>query len=394
MSRQSSRFGGRAAIGADFFHAESGSFISDQNGYQLRSGLYAPAASYPIAATLEHCKISGLASTNSQSYLHIQSADNGAGTIVMTYSVATGSNVLVSTDGGATFSNVSTGLSSAATGVVWDGTRFIVAGNDGANFYTRVSTNGTSWSAGGTLAHTSVTAGTVRLAYNGTVTLGIGTGSSASNASAFTTTDGTTLTGRTAPTSAGGTSATLQAGGGTFVRADSGLGTTIYTSTDGISWTSRTLPSSVSQSAYLGGTWMLKEDASLLYYTTTNFTTFTARTLPGAASGLSFRGSISSDSSRVYAGVYNAASTVGQPMVMWSSDLISWQVRGLTAALGSNTVWHCHGGKYFFAKGANASTSILYTASFGTADFVGAAQMTSTPLSNSNPAVMYRKLAD
>lgn len=389
MGRQSSRFGGRAAIGADFFHAESGTSITDQNGFQLRSGYYADAASYPIAAQLEHCKISGIAATNSQSFVHLQSADNGAGTIVVAYSGASGANVLVSTDNGATWANVSAG-SEPVTGVVWNGFRFIVAGNNGSNFYVRYSTNGTTWSGTATLAHTSVTTGSVRLAYNGTVVYGVGSNSTVANASAFTTTDGSTLTGRTAATS--GLLSGLSGANGVFVHTITS--SAFYTSTDGISWTSRSAPGTAEQSAHLGGQWLLKATTGNTYYVTSNFTSFTTGTIPGAASYCEANYSLSFDSSRVYVGLRNTSSGFCQPAIMWSPDLVNWYMRGVTAALGNNTAWHCHAGKYYFPKGATSSATILRSSSFTTADYVGAALMTSTPTSLSSPAVMYRKLAD
>lgn len=378
------------AVGTDFFCAESGSSVTDDRGFLLRSGYYADAASYPIAAQLEHCKISGIAATNSQSILHLQSADNGSGTIVVTYSGATGSNILVSTDNGATWANVSTGLTVAPTGVVWNGSRFIVAGNDGSNFYTRYSTNGTSWSAGGTLAHTGVTVGSVRLAYNGTVVYGVGSGSTATNASAFTTNDGVTLTGRTAAT--GSTLLGISGANGVFVHTINS--SSFYTSTDGISFTTRSAPSIAELSAYLGGQWMLKATTGNTYYTTSNFTSFITGTIPGTASYIEANYSLSFDSSRVYVGLMSTTTSLGFPAIMWSPDLINWYVRSVTSALGVNTAWHCHAGKYYFAKGATSSATILRSSSFTTADYVGAALLTSTPASLSSPAVMYRKLAD
>lgn len=381
------------AIGTDFFCAESGASISDDRGFLLRSGYYADAASYPEAADLEHCKISGIAATNAQSYLHLQSADNGAGTIVMTYSGASGSNVLVSTDNGVTWANVSTGFGGgAATGVVWTGSRFIVAGNGDLYFYARYSTNGTSWSGSASVAHTGVTAGSVRLAYNGTIVYGVGSNSNVLNASAFTTTDGSVLTGRTAPGS--GTLSGIAGANGVFVYAF--RSPSFYTSTDGISWTPRSATATVELSAYLAGQWILKPKYVSTYYVTSNFTSFVTRTIPGSATGLQYTESLSFDSSRVYVGVRGDSGTAGAPMVMWSNDLISWFVRGLTSSSTTNTVWHCHSGKYFFAKGETATTSILRTTDFTVADYVGAALMTATPNVSGGafPSVMYRKLAD
>ncbi len=386
----SSISGSAFPVGSDFFHAESGSSVTDSSGFKLRSGLYSSAASYPAAAELEHCKISGIQAVNSTSMLHIQSADNGAGIVVATFTTASSGQVLVSTDGGANFSIVATGLSVAPSGVVWNGSRFIIAGNDNTNFYSRYSLNGASWSAGGSVAGSSLTSGTVRLAYNGTVTYGIGAGSTVSNASAFTTTDGVTLTGRTAPT---GSMTGLSGAGGAFLVTVGSA--SFFTSTDGVSFTTRTAPASVDVSAYLGGTWMLKPSASSAYYTTSNFIAFVSRQMSTPGSNIIGALSLSFDANRVYCGAFNNSTSNGAPGIWWSSDLISWFFRGVTASLGNNTVWHCQNGRYFFPKGANASAVILATANFTAADFVGAAisSACSAP-TGSSPVVIYRKLAD
>jgi hypothetical protein len=378
-------------IGTDTLRVESGTDITDGAGYHLRSGLYATAASFPDAAQLEHCKISGLASTNSTALGHFQSADNGAGVVVCTFNGATTGQVLVSTDGGATVSIVATGLGEVPTGVVWAGDKFLIAGNNSSLFRSAFSTNGTSWTVGGNVALTSVSSGSVRLAYNGTVVYGVGSGSTVANASAFTTTDGVTLTGRTAPSSSPLKSITGE--DGVFVhQIDS---TTFHTSTDGVTFTLRTAPGSVFYSAFLGGSWMLKADSNT-YYVTSNFTTFTTRTIPGTSTNLIAQFSLSHDSTRVYSGVYDVSAAGGAPMIMWSSDLVKWYSRGVPAGFGNNTVWHCQGGRYFFPKGANTSTNILYTANFSNADFVGAPIMSiSSPAgSGGKNLVAYRKLSD
>jgi hypothetical protein len=378
-------------VGSDQFRQEAGTSITDADGYWLRGGLFATAASYPEAAALEHCKVTGLAATNSSTIIHRQSADNGAGTIVVTASTGlSGSQVLVSTDNGATWTAVTTSLAVLPTGVVWNGSRFIIAGNDGTNFYTRWSTNGTTWNAGGTLALTTVTSGTVRLAYNGTITYGVGSGSTAANASAFTTSDGVTLTGRTAAVTTAQTD--LKAANGVFVLCVGS--SSFYTSTDGITFTTRTATGTVDLAGYVGGTWILKPDGSHTYYTTTNFTTFTARTTPTQNTSILPNKSLSFDSSRVYLGVTNSQ---GLPVVWWSTDLINWSLRWLSAGLGNNTSWFCQGGKYFLPKGDTASASILCTANFATADYVGSAIPASSFNGGSSanlPLVAYRKLSD
>ena len=382
--------GSQAPIGSDQFKQDSGTDITDANGYWLRSGLYATAASYPEAAALEHCKVTGLTATNSESILHLQSADNGAGVVVVTASGLTAGNVLVSTDDGATWTSIATGITGSATGVVRNGTRFIIASNDASNFYTRWSTDGVTWNAGGTLALSGVTTTTVRLAYNGTVVYGQGNGSVVANQSAFTTTDGVTLTGRTAPDTDG--LQDLKAGGGTFVLMIAS--TDFYTSTDGISWATRTPPDPVRYAAFLGGDWVLKNISTAIYYTTTNFTTFTSGAIP-LALGLTASSSLSNDATRVYAGI--VAGSSGYQAIAWTDDLIKWRLRWLTSSLGGNTGWYCHGGKYFFPKGSIASSTVLYTSDFSTADFVGSSCLSSigTVSTTTNTfAAMYRKLAD
>lgn len=384
-------FGGNEPISADRFFAESGTHIYDANGgYWLRSGLAATAASYPRAAALEHCKISGIAATNATSMTVLQVADNGAGIIVAAYTGA-GANVLVSTDDGLTYSVVATGHPHNVTGVIYNGTRFIIVGNDGTDIRTRYSTNGADWSAGATQAQAGGTSGTAKIAWNGSLAYGLVDNSTGAG-TAFTTTDGATLTARVAPSLTAWKS--LIAGGSTFLI--SWNSTTAYSTTTGASYTTVTLPVVGDMAAYLGGTWMVKADGTTTYYTSTNLTAFTLRQIPGLATGFYNSRALSFDSNRVYAGVYNTSTSSGAPCIMWSDDLISWKIRGVTASLGSLTTWLCHAGKYFFPKGDNNSAVILRTAAFASADYVGAALMTTSAAANGNAAsaVMYRKLAD
>jgi len=392
MSFVSQVLGGNEPIGVDKFFADSGTSITEESGaFWLRSGLAATAASYPRAAALEHCKISGIAATNATSMTVRQVADNGAGVIVAAFVGATGSQVLVSTDDGLTYAVVNSGLSAVPTGVIYNGTRFIVVGNDGSNIYTRYSTDGTSWSAGGTQAQSGGTSGTAKIAWNGSLAYGLVDNSTGAG-TAFTTTDGVTLTARVSP--AGSSWKSLIAGGSTFLVGSNS--TAAYTTTTGASYTTVTLPAAGDMAAYLGGTWMVKADGTNTYYTSTDLITFTLRQIPGLATGFYNSRALSFDSNRVYAGVYNSPTNSGAPCIMWSDDLISWKIRGVTASLGSTTTWLCHAGKYFFPKGENGSTSILRTASFSTADYVGAALMTTSSATNANAAsaVIYRKLAD
>jgi len=391
MSFVSQVLGGNEPIGVDKFFADSGTSITEESGaFWLRSGLAATAASYPRAAALEHCKISGIAATNATSMTVRQVADNGAGVIVATYTGA-GANVLVSTDDGLTYSVVASGHPHNVTGVIYNGTRFIIVGNSGSEIVTRYSTNGTSWSAGGTQSQSGGTSGTAKIAWNGSLAYGLVDGSTGAG-TAFTTTDGVTLTARVSPSVASWSA--LIAGGSTFLLVQPT--TSAATTTTGASYTAVTLPVSGTMAAYLGGTWMVKTDGPNTYYTSTDLTTFTLRQIPGAATNITNCRALTFDSSRVYAGMINNAPNSGLPGIMWTDDLIGWKMRGLTAPLGSNTTWHCHAGKYFFPRGDNNSSTILRTADFSIADYVGAALMTTSGAVHINaaPSVIYRKLAD
>jgi len=391
MSYVSQVLGGGEPIGSDRFFAESGTSITEEGGaFWLRSGLAATAASYPRAAQLEHCKISGIAATNATSMTILQVADNGAGVIVATYSGAGSGLVLASTDSGANYAVVNTGMSAIPTGVVFNGTRFIIVGNSSSDIYTRFSTDGTTWSAGANQLHGGNNQ-TAKIAWNGSIAYGLVDGSTGPW-SAFTTTDGATLTSRSAPAAL--SCKTLIAGGGTFFISQSG--TQAYTTATGASYTSVTLPTSGDMAAYLGGTWMIKGDQSSVYFTSTNLTAFTQRRMPGQNSNLVNYRALSFDSNRVYAGMYSQPTNLGAPCILWTDDLISWKMRGLTDSLVSLTTWYCHAGKYFFPKGDNASKKILHTASFAAADFVGAVieSSSSIPHSVSGTPTLYRKLAD
>ena len=127
---------------------------------------------------------------------------------------------------GTSWTGTTTNVNYAVIGPVWTGSRFIVTQFDATNAASSYSTDGVTWTAGGTLTNIRP----VDIAYGNSIVVCVGTGT----AKIATTTDGSTWTNRTAP-------AGLQTPRGVsyvnnqFVIVDSSGN--LATSTDGITWT-------------------------------------------------------------------------------------------------------------------------------------------------------------
>jgi hypothetical protein len=355
-----SGFGGYIPIGGLRFMPDVGGDFTDVDGsYYLRSGLGATAASYPTAATKEHIKISGVPNTYSGGAA-TQIADNGAGTIV----VADASTTLkVSTDGGVTFSSVNPALSSLGTeAVVWNGSRFIAAAISSANMYCSYSTNGTSWTSGGTFALTGSSTVGVRGVWNGSVAFFVG--GNVTNA-ACTTPDGVTVTQRTLPVEYG-SSAPIANGSTIVYQAYTGA---LYTTTNGSSFTAK--GSASGHMGIVGSTYIIFSISTNSYVTTTDLTTFATRSIPFAASVTGFTGmNFTADGTRGYFSCNASSGGLGANKLMYTTDGINWTQRFLGASCASNGSWFVHKG-IIAVPYAVTSSKVLKMANFSTPDYVG-----------------------
>lgn len=357
--RASTLFGGGDQIGDYVLAPDLGNIFVNGVKEYLRTGFLADAASYPNAATKKHLQAVGLASTNATAIAATGIADDGASTIVVAYGNST--NVLVSTNGGQTWSTVAHNCGAPVTSVVHTGARFIAFGNDASTIKAAYSASGTTWTAGGTLA-TSATSSTARAAWNGTVAMVVVNGGTV----AATTTDGTTLTSRTITTLSAQPSIGVKSGAFLF---GAGGASTLYSTTDGTSPVTRTIPSAMATNGLsIAGTavnWVVQSATSGQVLTSSDLTTWVVRSLPGFASS-KFLGRLTYGAGRVY------VSADSLPQLIYSDDGVMWQSKSITSSPASSSAWIVSpNGKVFVNSGANTTASILYTADFNVADYVG-----------------------
>lgn len=135
-------------VGSMRFFPESGNgFVLPSGSEWLKTGLAKAKSGYDIAAATPPLQVLGLAATGTVPTNITDWAHNGSGTVVavMGYDAT---NVHVSTDYGVTWAAVAHNLSVPACGVAYNGTTWIVVGNDATTFKISSSTSPTAtWAA-------------------------------------------------------------------------------------------------------------------------------------------------------------------------------------------------------------------------------------------------------
>lgn len=281
---------GLTSIGSIRFDIEKGTTVSpttDDISTYLRSGTTATAATYPLAAGKGIDCYGTTTGGIAGSYIG-DIAHDGANTLVATTDAA--NSVLVSTDGGATWTPTAVGLSAkniCAVGRV--GGRFIVVGYAGNTIYLSWSTNGTSWTAGATVAYA---AGGNKIAVACDSSIMMIAVNDATSASVFTTADGTSITTRTIPAVIGGSLTPRIAcmpslGANRWLIGDYNW-STLYRSTaaDGSAWSAaQTAPAQPNGSLIATNDKFIICNGGTLYYSSTGLTgSWTTVTIPSGAS--------------------------------------------------------------------------------------------------------------
>ena len=279
---------GLTTMGGINLDIEKGTTISPTNediSTYLRSGTTATVATYPLAVG-KGIDCYGTATGGVSTSFAGDIAHDGANTLVATTGAS--NSVSVSTDGGATWT--ATAVSLAGVNIVSVcrlGSRFIVAGNAGITLKLAYSTNGTSWTAGATQALTGNANDSASIVSDGTIALIVVVDG---GTSAFTTTDGTSITVRTIPAIlvGNGTRAAVipSLGANRWLIAGPG-GTTAYRSTaaDASTWSAaQTLPTQPYASLISTSDKFILVKSGVLYYSSTGLTgSWTTVTLPPIA---------------------------------------------------------------------------------------------------------------
>lgn len=369
-------------IGSMQFYHEAGASIFGPDGSEwLRTGLAKAAASYPVAAQLEHIKVTGLQATVA-SMAATQIATDGAGRFVIAF--GDGNNVKVSTDGGATWNNVAHNCSWPVSAVAYGGGVFVAVAAYGGNLLYSSQTAasvGSAWTVRGSTAAPSVTAGSARVYYGGGKFVAFGTGTSAMAYSS----NGTSWT-------AGTLSASIASGaigaawtGTKWLMSGSG-GTAGNQSTDGVTWTAWTAPASTCNSmAYGAGKLIFSAASSGLYSSSDGGATFAQLTSLSASTHLR-PNNITHDGTRFIAGVS------GYSACWWSTNGTDWVLRNVSLSITSG-VLVCGDGARTVMADTTANTKVAYTVNFSAADYVGVSNLiipaanatvgTATPSNNS-----------
>lgn len=179
-------------IGEFKFKQDVGITLVEPQATYLRTGTVATAATYPQGAANDYLKAYGVSVNSGLTFSDF--ATDGNLTVVGV--IGGTSNAYVSTDGGATWALtlITTSHGGGVSGICWTGSRFIAAGhNTSTQLALSYSTNGTSWTNGGTITTGSAEGvGTVAIRHDGTT--GVIAYSNAQLGCIFTTTDGTSIT--------------------------------------------------------------------------------------------------------------------------------------------------------------------------------------------------------
>lgn len=215
--------------------------MSDSSKW-LRAGVFAAAASYPIAATIEHLKaISFSAPTTAPAINADIYASDDAGVIIGSITTATSADITRSTDGGLTWAAVTPG----ATGGInphyvyrLNGKFWLIA-NDANNIYVAESVTGAAgtWTQRAVItASTNMTASTSRMDWSGTNFIVVTQTSTGPTNGIFTSPTGVVWTVRSAGLNNSGPSFCAAAATTGRVVASSSSGNYYYSSDHGVTW--------------------------------------------------------------------------------------------------------------------------------------------------------------
>lgn len=142
------------AIGTIKFFPPLGTSFTVGTQEWLKTGLAKDKTNYAEAGNTSSCQVVGVPSTIGSPYDVRASAFNGTGTVIC----VTSTQVLrVSTDYGATWSAVNPSLT-GCSGIAYNGTKWVIVGNNATNIYIKSSTDGVTWSNLATLSYSPANA--------------------------------------------------------------------------------------------------------------------------------------------------------------------------------------------------------------------------------------------
>lgn len=351
-----------------FFPPLGTNYITPDGQEWLKTGLAKDKTNYPVAALTQACQVVGNPAPTYAGGDIAASATNGAGIIVVVPSTGAGTNVWVSTDYGATWSVVAHNLPVTATGIAYNGTTWVIVGNNASSLYVSTSTAPTTtWTSAGAVA--SIMGGgastdTASVCWDGTNAkwLAIAAGSSTSNAAAYSS-NGTAWTAVNIAAALSGRTSIATSGGTTLAGCySSGV---IQKSTNGTSWTNATsTETNAGNIVNASGKFFRVVSQIHLTYSTDGSTwkNYAPTDVTFAISDGS-RQVICSDGATMY------ALGAGSKYILTTTDGISFKIKGVNWNLGYGTSIASGGVNKVFAYGA--STTNIYTVNMNSCDYVG-----------------------
>lgn len=364
------------AVGSIRFFPPLGSnYITPDGQEWLKTGLAKDKTNYPVAALTHSCQVVGNSASTYTGGDIVASATNGTGIIVVV-PLGAGTNVWVSSNYGATWATVAHNLPVTATGVAYNGTTWVLVGNNASSLYVSTSTAPTTtWTNAGAVASSSATSETASVCWDGTNSkwLAIASGNS-TNAAAYSS-NGTTWTAVNLSTGLVGRTSIATSGGTTLAGCyGSGI---IQKSTNGTSWTNAT-----STGTYAGnivnasGKFFRVVSTTQLTYSTdgSTWTNYAPTDVTFAVSGGNQQ-VICSDGTTLY------ALSSGSKYILTTTDGVNFKIKGANWNNNYGTSIASGGVNKIFAYGA--STTNLYSTNMDSCDYVG------TPVTSYQHAITY-----
>lgn len=331
---------GTTEIGDYIAMPDVGQTYTKISGVKLqRTGVVGLAASYPIAATIDHLKCTGSASTQAtglgSTYTDI--ATDGAGRWVMAY--ANNTNVLVSTDNGVTWATVAHSAGGTITSVCYSSALglFISAGNSTTQFYTSSVAAASVASAWTARTGTAITGGLadssiVRASANEVVMFC----GNASTGGASKSTNGTSWTAANFAASPNGAISSfigslVNYGGSIWVASGSNQSQMQRSTDGGATWATITngiTEAGIKQGAYSSGLGLSVNftGSGNLWTSTTGATgTWTNR---GNPFGAFVANNVVWDGTRFITSLRRIAGSTYDPAYAYSTDGLTWNIRG------------------------------------------------------------------
>lgn len=296
------------------------------------------------------------------------SATNGSGIVI---AINNSTNVNISTDYGATWASASTSVVSPS-GVYYNGTTWILVGNNAGNIYVQTSTNpASSWTALQTITYSpgNATPGTASVCWDSVNSkfIIVIAGSSVTDASLHSPTGASGSWTKVNLAAALNNRTSIAAYNGTVIACCWGSGAIQKTTNGGTSWSSGvSIGVNASNIVVAGGKFFRIVSTSSIASTTDGTTWTTSTTVPETGFAVDNWQTLVSDGTTLFFNA-NQAKYIG-----YSTDGITFTVKSANWTANYGTSIACMGvDKIFCVDNGGASSKTLRSVNVNTCDYVG-----------------------